>query len=129
MTARWRPAGCGNGARRPRPAEPRRASAPWKESISRSCRPGAEELRDTLDQLRRLYGQAYQWDAPAPAVTPDGAAYRNTMRYRIRAAINEWDLRRLYPNAQPETEGHEFGYRYDELPDMEKEVKDDETGG
>ena len=91
--------------------------------------PGAEELRDTLDQLRRLYGQAYQWDAPAPAVTPDGAAYRNTMRYRIRAAINEWDLRRLYPDAQPETEGREFDYRYDELPDMEKEVKDDETGG
>ena len=91
--------------------------------------PGAEELRDTLDQLRRLYGQAYQWDAPAPAVAPAAAAYRNTMRYRIRAAINEWDLRRLYPDAQPETEGREFDYRYDELPDMEKEVKDDETAG
>ena len=57
------------------------------------------------------------------------ANYRNTMRYRIRAAINEWDLRRLYPDAQPETEGHGFDYSYDELPDLEKEVKDDETAG
>ena len=88
--------------------------------------PAEAELRETLAKLQLLYAQAYQWDAPAPAFTPDGAAYRNTMRYRIRAAINEWDLRRIYPDAEPETEGHGFDHRYAELPDMEKEVKDDE---
>ena len=88
--------------------------------------PDPVALGETLERVRRLYGQAYQWDAPPPAFTAsDGAAYRNTLRYRIRAAINEWDLRRIYPNAQPETEGQEFVPRYEELPDMEKEVKDD----
>ena len=48
------------------------------------------------------------------------------MRYKVRACINEWDLRRIYPDAQPETEGRGFEHRYEELPEMEEEVKDDD---
>jgi hypothetical protein len=88
--------------------------------------PSETELQDTLEKLRRLYQQAYGWDTPAPAAVLDGAAYQNTMRYKVRACINEWDLKRIYPDAQPETEGQEFEYRYEELPEMEKEVKDNE---
>ena len=99
-------------------------------ALERDCislpTPAEGELRETLAKLKLLYAQAYQWDAPDLTFAPDGAAYRNTMRYRIRAAINEWDLRRIYPDAEPETEGHGFDHRYAELPDMEKEVKDDE---
>ena len=99
-------------------------------ALERDCislpTPDEGELRETLAKLQLLYAQAYQWDAPDLTFTSDGAAYRNTMRYRIRAAINEWDLRRIYPDAQPETEGRKFDHRYTELPDMEKEVKDDE---
>ena len=88
--------------------------------------PSEAELRDTLEKLRLLYERAYGWDTPVPAAAPDGgAAYRNTMRYKVRACINEWDLRRLYPNAEPETEGQEFEHRYEEQPEMEQEDKDD----
>lgn len=83
------------------------------------------DLQDTLEKLRLLYEQAYQWATPAPAPGLDGAAYQNTMRYKIRACINEWDLQRLYPNVQPETEGREFAHRYEEMPEMEQETKDD----
>ena len=83
-------------------------------------------MSDTLEKLRLLYQQAYGWDAPAPVSESGGAAYRNTMRYKVRACINEWDLRRLYPDAQPETEGQEFEHRYEELLEMEEEVKDNE---
>ncbi len=88
--------------------------------------PSETELSDTLAKLRLLYQQAYGWDAPAPVPESGGAAYRNTMRYKVRACINEWDLRRLYPDAQPETEGQEFEHRYEELREMEEEVKDNE---
>jgi hypothetical protein len=87
--------------------------------------PSAEELQGTLEKLRQLYQQAYGWDTPVLAATSDSASYRNTMRYKIRACINEWDLLRLYPDVRPETEGQEFEYRYEEMPEMEEEVKDD----
>lgn len=87
--------------------------------------PGETELRDTLEKLRLLYQQAYGWDTPAPATVLDGAAYQNTMRYKVRACINEWDLLRLYPDARPETEGQGFEHRYEELPEMEEEVRED----
>ena len=87
--------------------------------------PSETELQDTLETLRQLYQQAYGWNTPAPATVLGGAAYQNTMRYQVRACINEWDLRRIYPDARPETEGQGFEHRYEELPEMEEEVKDD----
>ena len=47
------------------------------------------------------------------------------MRYKVRASINEWDLRRLYPNYSPETEGEEFRHSYEENVDLERESNDD----
>ncbi len=88
--------------------------------------PSEAELRDTLGKLRLLYAQAYGWDAPAPAAVLDGAAYQNTIRYKVRACINEWDLRRLYADSLPETEGQGFESKYEEVPGMEVEVKDDD---
>ena len=88
--------------------------------------PSAEELQNTLEKLRQLYQQAYGWDTPPPETVSYDASYRNTMRYKIRACINEWDLLRLYPDSHPETEGQEFEYRFQEQPEMEEEVKDDE---
>ncbi len=48
------------------------------------------------------------------------------MRYKVRAAINEWDLLRLYPNSRPETEGTEFNSKYEEIPELEQETKDED---
>ena len=47
------------------------------------------------------------------------------MRYRVRASINEWDLRRLYPDYSPETNVHEFRHTYEENPDLERTSKED----
>lgn len=88
--------------------------------------PSEAELKETLDTMRLLYQESYGWEPPLLSPTLDRAAYRNTMRYQIRACINEWDLLRLYPDAQPETESRQFEHSYEESPDMEKEVKDDD---
>ena len=88
--------------------------------------PDESEMRTTLENLRQLYAQAYAWDAPAAFYDPNLPSQRNTMRYQIRACINEWDLLRLYPDAQPETESRQFEHSYEESPDMEREVKDDD---
>lgn len=88
--------------------------------------PTDEDLRDTLEKLRQIYSVAYEWDAPSLQPSTGGAGYQNRMRYKVRSAINEWDLLRLFPDSRPETEGIEFQYGYDENPDLEKEAKDDE---
>ncbi len=88
-------------------------------------RPTEEYLYNTLDKLRQIYSTAYEWDAQPVEPNIGGGGSQNHMRYQVRSAINEWDLLRLYPGSQPETEGIEFQYGYDENPDLEKESKDD----
>ena len=83
------------------------------------------DVRRTLETLRSVYGDAYGWPAPLLRERARGAGYQQRMRYNVRAAINEWDLLRLYPNAQPETESDEFRYRYEENPDLGRESGDD----
>ena len=47
------------------------------------------------------------------------------MRYMVRAAINEWDLLRLYPNHRPQIVGEEYRATYEEHIELEQESKDD----
>ena len=83
------------------------------------------DIREMLGTLRRLYTTAYGWDAPAlPERTRSGGQW-NRMRNNVRAAINEWDLLRLYPNARPDTESDDFRYTYEENPDLERESSDE----
>ena len=86
-----------------------------------------EDVEKTIEKLRSIHGKAYNWDAPEPTSELGGATYQNTIRYKVRACINEWDLRRLYPDLQPEIEGQAFEHRYEELPELEQEVRDDES--
>ena len=83
------------------------------------------DVHETMEKLRRVYSDAYGWDAPPLPERARGGGYQNRMRYYVRAAINEWDLLRLYPDAQPETESDEFRYEYEENPDLERETRDD----
>jgi hypothetical protein len=84
-----------------------------------------EDVNATVEKLRRIYASAYGWDAPPIERTARGVGYQGRMRYKIRASINEWDLLRLVPDSCPETEEIEFRFRYDEVPELEKEVKDE----
>lgn len=87
--------------------------------------PTDADVQLTMENLRRLYTDAYDWDAPPVAMSAGGAGYQNRMRYKVRAAINEWDLMRRYPDYQPNTEGEEFRHPYAENTDLERESRDD----
>ena len=96
--------------------------------LERECvdleRPGEDDMRATVEALRDLYGRAYNWHPPVHAVTAGGAGDEGRMRYKVRAAINEWDLRRLRPDVRPNIETEEFTNIYEENPDLEKESGD-----
>ena len=87
--------------------------------------PTGIEIRETVEKLRQIYSDAYDWNAPALQEESRGAGYQNRMRYKVRASINEWDLLRHYPDYRPETEGDEFRHTYEENVDLERESKDD----
>ena len=82
--------------------------------------PTDDDVRQTMERLRDIYSAAYGWDAPALPVQARGAGYQNRMRYKVRASINEWDLRRLYPEYAPETDVQEFHHSYQEDADLER---------
>lgn len=63
--------------------------------------PDQAELEHTYQQLKLIHGQAYGWEPPD--VTGIERLPSNRMRQYVRAWINEWDLRRLDPDYQPET--------------------------
>ena len=90
--------------------------------------PSDDDFPATLEALRHLYSTAYGSEAPVLATAGRGAGYQNRMRYRVRASISEWDLRRLYPDYSPRIEGDEFRYSYEEDADPER-GSDPDTGG
>ena len=87
--------------------------------------PTDEDVNATVETLRQIHATAYGWDAPQLKAKVGGVGYQGRMRYKVRAAINEWDLLRLYPNARPETEGTEFTPKYEEAPELEQETQDE----
>ena len=87
--------------------------------------PTGIEIQETVEKLRQIYSDAYDWNAPAVQGESRGAGYQNRMRYKVRASINEWDLLRHYPNYRPETEGDEFRPSYEVDVDLERDSKDD----
>ena len=91
--------------------------------------PTAEQITTTVEKLRHIYSAAYTWEAPRVESLTGGAGHRSRMRYKVRAAINEWDLMRLYPNSRPETEGIDYRPGYQEEPELAREGENeaDET--
>lgn len=86
--------------------------------------PSEDDVNDTIEQLRKIYSEAYGWDAPRLAGRTGGAGVRARMRYKVRAAINEWDLLRIYPGAAPDTVVDEFRATYEEDADLERKSGD-----
>ena len=81
--------------------------------------PDDDDVSATVEKLRALYSDAYDWDAPPIDARAGGAGIYGRMRYRVRRVINEWDLLRLRPSSRPETEFHEFTPTYEENRDLE----------
>ncbi len=76
-----------------------------------------EAERAALVRLRELYSEAYGWTAPDPQRIRHPVGVQNRMRYKVRSAINEWDLTRLDPESAPETVADDFRPRFDGVPD------------
>ena len=96
-----------------------------EEDCIRLESPGEDDVRETMKTLQSLYGRAYDWRPPEHAVAAGGAGFQRRMRYKVRAAINAWDLQRLRPGHRPDTEFDTFTPTYDENVDLEREVNDD----
>ena len=83
------------------------------------------DVAETLEKLRAIYARAYDWQPPSASVASETAGHMNQMRYKVRAAINEWDLFRLRPGYRPEIETEEFRHSYDEDSSLERPAADD----
>ena len=96
--------------------------------LERECvpleRPDEGDIRRTVEGLRDLYRRAYEWDPPDHTATVAGAGDEGRMRYKVRTAINEWDLRRLCSDYRPEFVINEFTNTYAENPELEREAAD-----
>lgn len=89
--------------------------------------PSDDEIRETAIKLQEIYSAAYDWPAPELPEVSRGVGFQNRMRYKVRAAINQWDLMRHYPDQKPDTKGDEFHHSYNENTDLERESKEEET--
>lgn len=83
------------------------------------ARPDRAAIEGIYARLQRLHGEAYNWDPPPVA----GREQLTTTRLReyIRSWINAWDLKRLYPDYEPQTEVTELKLHYEEQPELEAE--------
>jgi hypothetical protein len=80
--------------------------------------PDEVELKQAYDRARELHGRAFGWQPPDVAGLERLGATR--MRQYVRTWINEWDLVRLDPGFQPQTELVDVPTDYREDPDLER---------
>jgi hypothetical protein len=81
--------------------------------------PDKSVLKSAYDKLKEIHSRAYGWTAPE--VQWAEVAITRRMRSYVRSWINEWDLKRLYPDADVEIEEQEVRLNYGEDADMGKE--------
>ena len=81
--------------------------------------PDEEMLLDLYRQLRAIHSEAYGWDSPEIDHGVGRGVPASIRRY-VRRWINEWDLRRLYPDTEPEIEDTELTFRYEEDTTLER---------
>jgi hypothetical protein len=80
-------------------------------------RQDAAAVERTYQQLRELHGRAYGW---APPEIERGERLPSTsMREYVRRWINEWDLRRLYPDEAVELAGERLELDFSESAELE----------
>ncbi len=83
--------------------------------------PTDDEVVATVERLRAIYAEAHEWDPPPLDSDASGAGFEGRMRYKVRAAINAWDLLRLVPGARPDAVVEPHAPDYGENPDLEDE--------
>ena len=94
-----------------------------EREVSLLSEPDDDKLSTLYQQLRTIHSEAYGWTAPEidHGIRPGG---RRIIRSFVRRWINEWDLRRLYPDSNPDIEETEFRFNYDEDRDLEQGIRE-----
>ena len=82
--------------------------------------PTETTIREIYDKVRATYVSAYGWNPPMD-YAPDRT---KRIRQHVKRWINEWDLKRLYPDYSPETEVTELRQDLSEMPELEKSSED-----
>ena len=90
--------------------------------------PDDKMLSNLYNQLKTIHSEGYSWDAP-DIDHGIGAGGRRRIRSFVRRWINEWDLRRLYPDSEPDIEENELQFRYEEDTALEQTASDDPDPG
>jgi hypothetical protein len=86
-------------------------------------RPYAPMVDTLYEQLRELHGSAYSWNPPPVSAVEKLSSTR--MREYVRGWITEWDLRRLYPEAQLDIEIVDVVQTYEEDQELESAEVDE----
>jgi hypothetical protein len=83
--------------------------------------PDENTLESAYLKLKGIHSEAYGWTAPD--VPSASRRTSRPIRSHVRRWINEWDLRRLYPNAQVELEEQNIQQSYTEDKALEQASK------
>jgi hypothetical protein len=79
--------------------------------------PDRTMLARTREEVRALHARAFAWNPPDPRAGEQLSTTR--IRQYVRRWINEWDLKRLYPDYAPDTVVAELPVQYTEQPELE----------
>ena len=97
-----------------------------KRNALRLQRPTVDTLASTYDRLKLIHGGAYGW-APPDLLWDHVVPAKWSMRSYVRRWMNEWDLKRLYPGSDVETEEVELRPSYEEDLDLESAEETDSS--
>lgn len=95
------------------------------------AKPDDAVLDQTYRALKDIHARAYGWEPPE--VDFGTRSITRAMRSYVRRLINEWDLKRLYPDVVVDTEEEKIGPSYEEDVTLEQSsdeqlVSDDGEG-
>ena len=95
-----------------------------ERGVRNLAEPDGDMLLNLYGQLKTIHSEAYGWDAPE--ISHDiGRGSIGRIRSYVRRWINEWDLRRLYPDTEPEIEETELTLNYAEDTTLEQAHSED----
>lgn len=81
-----------------------------------------DAIHQTRDKVRYIHAEAYGWQPPS--LQNEITLASTVMRQHVKSWINEWDLKRLYPDYTPITETTEIKIGYNEDADLEKATEE-----
>ena len=93
--------------------------------VQNLAEPDDAMLAELYSRLRKIHSEGYNWEAP-DIEHGIGPGVRRRIRTFVRRWINEWDLRRLYPESEPEIEETELTFSYEEDTTLEQAHSEDD---